>query len=138
MATMACRDTGIECDYFVRAADSGALIENIVITHGIAAHNDEYERWKKSINEGRGRLSNIIGGLVTFIKDGDSRSATVACTDLGITCDWNTSAPSTAEVFKQLVSHLETQHPDDLKVRWKGKTWHLVKDLNAAIKRTEQ
>jgi predicted small metal-binding protein len=134
MPSIACRDVGIDCDYFIQANDAGEVIVED-IRHGQVVHKFFMDQSAKNILAGKEKLSDSYLGMLMMMKNLDSIQATASCRDLGIACDWKTSRESVGKAFAELGVHIEQQHPEEFKKIWEEKNYGHVFDLNNAIRR---
>jgi predicted small metal-binding protein len=134
MPSIACRDAGIDCDFFFEAEDAGQVLVGD-LRHAPVAHKKFMDDWAKGIVDGSGKLSAHLYTVVGLMKNPDTKVSRVACADFDLECAWTTSHDSVGRTIIDFVNHLETEHPDELMHHWMKKKWDGVADINAVIKR---
>jgi predicted small metal-binding protein len=113
MATVACRDSGQDCDWFFKGEDAGVvLIEDN--RHGLTAHPENFAKVLVAVKSGALTFSKFATVIAAMVKDIEKRDAKAACSALVLDCPWTASTSTVPDAWVEWVKHFEEAHPDEM------------------------
>jgi predicted small metal-binding protein len=126
MPSIACRDVGVVCDWFIRDPDDANMV--IAITrHTEVSHKEEWKEMLKAISAGKMTFSGFMGMSAEVAKYYPGETApglSLACKDFGPKeCEETVTANGFPVFASAYLVHLEKKHPDFLPRTIKGEAF---------------